>query len=144
MKGAVTALQTEIFVRRYYECFNQRDFEVGERFVDPQAVFLYPQATEQLIGRAGYREISRRWVAAFPDSSFSIIDVRVHEGTVRTDWVAHGTHLGPLALPGLAPIPASGMHTHIKLGETIRLERGLIVEAVMEFDPEDLRRRLAL
>ena len=144
LRGTVTALQTEILARRYYECFNQRDFDAGERFVDPQAVFTYPRNTQQFIGRPGYRELARRWLTAFPDGSYTIVYVRVVDAsTVQTEWVMLGTHLGELALPGLAPMPPTEIYAHLRLRETIRLDNGLITESVMEFDPDDLRRRLA-
>jgi predicted ester cyclase len=144
LRGAVTALQTEILARRYYECFNQRDFDAGERHVDPQAVFTYPRSSQQFIGRAGYRELARRWVSAFPDSSYSIAHVRVlDESTVRTEWVMHGTHLGVLSLPGLALMPPTEVHAHVKFRETIRIANGMIVESVLDFDPDDLRSRLS-
>ncbi len=143
LRGAVTALQIEILARRYYECFNQRDFDAAERFVDPQAVFTYPLSSQQFIGRAGYRELARRWVSAFPDSSYSIVHVRVlAASTVRTEWVMHGTHLGVLLLPGFAPLPATEVHAHVKFRETIRTDNGMIVESVLAFDPDDLRRQL--
>lgn len=144
LRGTVTALQTEILARRYYESFNERDFDAGERFVDAEAVFTYPQSPQQFIGRAGYRELARRWIAAFPDSSYSIGYVAVIDAvTVRTEWVMHGTHLGDLVLPGLPPMPATEVHAHVKFRETLRIVNGLIVESVTEFDPDELRRRLA-
>ena len=144
LRGAVTALQIEILARRYYECFNLRDFDAGERHVDPQAVFTYPRSSQQFIGRPGYRELARRWLSAFPDSSYSIIHMRVEDvSSVRTEWVMHGTHLGVLSLPGLAPMPPTEIHADVKLRETIRIVNGMIVESVLEFDPDDLRRRLA-
>ena len=143
LRGTVTALQTEIIVRRYYECFNQRDFDAGERYVDPQAVFTYPHSRQQFIGRPGYRELSRRWATAFPDSTCSVVYVRVTAGSkVRTEWVMHGTHLGVLLLPGLAPMPATEIHAHVRFRETIHIDTGLIVESVTEFDPDELRRQL--
>ena len=144
LRSTVTALQTEILARRYYECFNRRDFDHGERYIDPQAVFTYPESPQQFIGRPGYRELARRWISAFPDGSVSIVSLRVVDlSTVRIEWVAHGTHLGVLALPGVPPVAPSGIHTHVTLRETIRVANLMIVESVMEFDPEDLRHRLS-
>lgn len=144
LRDTATALQTEILARRYYECFNQRQFDVGERYVHSQAVFTYPLSGKQFIGRAGYRELARRWVSAFPDVTITVIDVSVSAGpTVRTSWVAHGTHLGPLDLPGLAPILHTGIHTHLSIRETIRIANGLIVESTLQFNPDDLRRALS-
>ena len=145
LRGTVTALQTEILARRYYECFNRRDFDHGERYIDPQAVFSYPESAQQFIGRPGYRELARRWISAFPDGSLSILSLRVVDlSTVRTEWVAHGTHLGVLALPGIRPVAPTGIHTHIPLRETIRFVNGMIVESEVEFDPGDLQGRLTL
>ena len=143
LRGTATALQTEILARRYYECFNQREFEVGERYVHPQAIFVYPESQRQFIGRAGYRELCRRWLTAFPDCSVSIVDVRVAGIAVRTTWVLHGTHMGVLALPGVPPIAPTRIHANVALRETMSIAHGLIGESVMEFDPDDLRRRLA-
>ena len=144
LRGTVTALHSEILARRYYECFNRRDFDHGERYIDPQAVFTYPESPQQFIGRPGYRELARRWISAFPDGSVSIVSLRVVDlSTVRIEWVAHGTHLGVLALPGMRPVPPTGFHTHIPLRETIRVVNGLIVESEMEFDPDDLQHRVS-
>ena len=142
LRGTATSLQVEILARRYYECFNQREFEIGERYVHAQAVFTYPHSPQQFLGRPGYRELCRRWLAGFPDSSFSIIDVRVAGSHVRTTFVLHGTQMGVLTLPGLPPIGPTRIHSHITLRETIRVENGLIVESEMEFDPVELRHRL--
>jgi predicted ester cyclase len=142
LRGTATTLQTEILARRYYDCFNQREFEAGERYVHPQAVFTYPESPQQFIGRAGYRELCRRWASAFPDGSFSVMEVRVEGDAVRTVWVLHGTHMGLLSLPGMKPVHPTHIHTHVALRETIRVVEGQIVESTMEFDPHDLERRL--
>ena len=142
--GTATALQTEILARQFYESFNRRQFDTGERFVHPQAVFTYPPAGVQFIGRAGYRELVRRWVAAFPDSSLSIVHLRVTPGPmVQTEWVMHGTHSGTLSLPGFPPIAPTDIHMHLGMRETVCVANNMIVESVMEFDTEELRRQLA-
>jgi predicted ester cyclase len=136
-------LQLEIFARRYYDLFNQRAFDEAERFVDPQAVFTYPLAREHFIGRAGYRELVRRWVAGFPDGTVSITNVELKDGPViQTNWIGHGTHLGVLELPGLPPIPPTHIRAQLPMRETINVVNGLIVESRLEFDPIELRRRL--
>ena len=140
-----SSFQTEAFARRYYECFNQRWFEEAEMFVDPQAMFTYPLAKEHLIGRAGYRELVRRWLEGFPDARISITGVHVIDDRVAvTDWIGEGTHLGLLELPGLPPIPATGVHAEMPMRETITIIDGRIVGSCMEFDPAELARRLGL
>lgn len=142
---AVTAFQLDTFARRYYECFNHRRFEEAEMFVDPRALFTYPLAKEHLIGRAGYRELTRRWLAGFPDARIDITGVHViDETTVSTDWIGEGTHLGLLELPGLPAIPATGVRTRMPMRETITIADSRIVASRMDFDPADLARRLGL
>lgn len=140
-----TPFQLDTFARRYYECFNQRWFEEAEMFVDPRALFTYPLAKEHLVGRAGYRELVRRWLAGFPDARIDITGVRVlDDRTVVTDWIAEGTHLGLLELPGMPAIPPTGIRARMPMAETIVIADGRIVSSRMEFDPVDLARRLGL
>lgn len=138
-----TSLQLEIYARRYYDLFNQRRFDEAERFVDPQAVFTYPLAREHFIGRAGYRELARRWVEAFPDGEVSITMIELPgSGVIRTHWIGQGTHQGWLELPGFPSIPPTGIHAHLPMCETIRVVENLILESRLEFDPLELRRCL--
>lgn len=140
---AAAVLQLERLARQYYELFNQRKLDDAEKFIDPQAVFTYPLAKEHLIGRAGYRELARRWLEGFPDGRIAITRVVVgSDRIVRSEWVGAGTHSGWLDLPGFPRIPATGVHTELPMRETITIVNGLIVESRMEFDPIELLRRL--
>lgn len=144
---AGTALKTEVFARHYYALFNERRLDEAERLVDPQALFSYPAAREHLIGRAGYRELVRRWLEGFPDARLLITAVHVSADQAqiaRSEWVGEGTHRGVLELPGLPPIPPTGRHVQLPMCETIRIHNGLVVSSRMEFDPLQLRRVLGI
>lgn len=139
------AMQMESLVRRYYDLFNQRKLDEAERFVDPQAVFTYPVGKEHLIGRAGYRELTRRWLEGFPDARIEITGVLMPDSrSVATDWIGHGTHLGTLELPGFPALPPTGTHTHLPMREIVTIEDGRIVASRMEFDPAEMLRRLGI
>lgn len=140
----MTASRIESFTRRYYGFFNERRFDEAEALVDPQAVFTYPAAREHFIGRAGYRELAQRWAQAFPDATLTITSVTVSGNTAVTEWIGEGTHLGTLELPGFPGIPPTGRKASLPMRETIRVINGSIVESTMEFDPEELRKRLGL
>jgi predicted ester cyclase len=138
-------VQIDVLARRYYDLFNERKLDEAERFVHPQAIFTYLAAKEHLIGRAGYRELTRRWIQGFPDAWLTITKVTVIAGTrAQTDWIGHGTHKGPLEIPGLPTLPPSGAQAKLPMRETIRIDGGLIVESKMEFDPQALRAALGL
>lgn len=136
------ALQLEAFARRFYTFFNERRFDEAEAMVDQQALFSYPAAREHMIGRAGYRELVRRWMEGFPDGRVSIVAVHTLGDTAVTALQARGTHTGALELPGLQPIPPSGRRARLPMRETITVEGGLIVRVRREFDPVELRRLL--
>lgn len=135
----------ETMVRRYYELFNQRRLDEAERLVDPQAVFTYPFGKEHLIGRAGYRELARRWLEGFPDGRVAITTVLLPDDhTVVTEWIGHGTHLGTLELPGFPPLAPTGVHAQLPMRETVTIADGRIVASRMEFDPDEMLRRLGI
>ena len=132
-------------MRRYYALFNERRFDDAEQFVHPQAVFTYPMAREHLIGRAGYRDLARRWLEAFPDARIAVTSVTAaDDGTVVADWVGEGSHRGVLDLAGMPSIPATGVRAELPMRETVRIADGLIVSSLMDFDPAELCRRLGL
>ena len=138
-------MQIEALVRRYYELFNERKLDDAERFVDPQAVFTYPVGKEHLIGRAGYRELARRWLEGFPDARADITTVVVPDDhTAVTEWVGHGTHLGTLELPGFRPLPATGVRAQLPMREVVTIADGRIIKSRMEFDPIEMMRRLGI
>jgi predicted ester cyclase len=142
LRAAVTASRIETFARRYYALFNERRFDEAETLVHPEAIFIYPDAQEEFIGRAGYRELARRWEEAFPDADLSITDVTVVGDSACTEWIGTGTHLGTLDIPGFPTIAATLRTVQLPMCETLRVVEGLIVESRLEFDAEELRRRL--
>ena len=135
----------ETLVRRYYELFNQRKLDEAERYVDPQAVFTYPVGKEHFIGRAGYRELARRWIEGFPDARINITTVLIPDThTVVTEWIGEGTHLGTLELPGFTPLPVTSVHAQLPMREIVTIADNRIISSRMEFDPEEMLRRLGI
>ena len=143
LRDVGAAFQVEVFARRFYELFNERRLDEAERMVDPQALFTDPLAGEHLIGRAGYREILRRWLDAFPDARVAIEHVHVADATtVRVDLDAGGTHRGVLALTGLPPMPPTGRRAQLAIRVTSTISNGLVTACLLEFDPDALRRAI--
>lgn len=132
-------------MRHYYALFNERRLDEAVQFVHPQAVFTYPMAREHLIGRAGYRDLTRRWLEGFPDARIVVTGVTTAaDGAVVADWVGEGSHRGVLDLAGLPSIPPTGVRAALPMRETVRIADGLIVSSRMDFDPAELCRRLGL
>jgi hypothetical protein len=132
-----------VVAHRYYELFNARKLEEAERLVSPQAVFRYPHSREHLIGRAGYRELVRLWLQAFPDGVAEVLAARaVGDDAVVVDILGRGTHSGPLAFGGLLTLPASGLSAQMRFSDTLKIEHGLIVESTVRFEIKEMLHRL--
>lgn len=142
VESAGHALQLEAFARRYYTFFNERRFDEAESMVDQQALFSHPGAREGLIGRAGYRELVRRWIGGFPNGRVSIGAMRIHGDMAVADLQVRGTHSGVLELPGLPPIQPTGRRARFSMRETLSVEGGLIVRVRREFNPDEIGRVL--
>lgn len=128
---------------RYYDLFNRRLLDQAELLVSPEAVFHYPHSKEHLIGRAGYRELARTWLIAFPDAQVELLDLSPEPNdTVRVELLGRGTHKGALGFGGALTLPASGREAELRLTDTLEVAGGLIVNSWLSFDVEDLVRRL--
>jgi predicted ester cyclase len=138
-----TALQTAFLVHRYYALFNERRFDEAELLVDPQALFTYPGAREHVVGRAGYRELVRRWVEASPDGRIRIADLVLDDAQVaRVSLIAEGTHSGVLDLPGLPRIPPTHRHAQFPMQEILTWAKARLIVVRLEFDTAALQRLL--
>lgn len=142
---AAASINLDAFARRYYAFFNSRRLAEAAAMVDPSAVFSYPLAREHFVGRAGYRELTRRWLAGFPDAQIILTAIRLSgDQAVTTDWVGEGTHSGVLELPGLPAIAPTGLRATMPMRETISVTGGLVTASRTDFDPAELARRLGL
>jgi predicted ester cyclase len=132
------------FARHYYDLFNQRRFDEAGRLVHVEAVFHYIPTKQRLIGRAGYRALAASWVIAFEDGQLEIQTVRtIDDHTVVVDFIGRGTHTGDLALGEALTIPATGRRADLTFRDTMEIRDGLIVRSSLDFEAEELRRKLA-
>ncbi len=129
--------------RRYYRYFNERRFDDAGELVHPEAVFTYVPTRQRLIGRAGYRALVAAWLIAFDDAKLEIVGLDgIDEHTLRVQFVGRGTHTGDLVLGESFLIPASGIMSKLAFTDTLAFRNGWIVEARLDFDADQMRRRL--
>jgi ketosteroid isomerase-like protein len=129
--------------RRYYQYFNERRFDEAGEFVHPEAVFTYVPTRQRLIGRAGYRALAAAWIIAFDDAQMELVTLeQLDDHTIRVRSIGHGTHTGDLILGESFVVPATGTQSHLEFTDTLTFRNGWIVDARLEFDAEELRRRL--
>jgi predicted ester cyclase len=139
----MTQPSPEHIALEYYDLFNRRLLQQAELLVSPQAVFHYPHTKEHMIGRAGYRELARTWVTAFPDARVDVQGLTAEgPGRVRVELLGHGTHTGPLTFGGALTLEPSGRRAELPLTDTLEVSGGLIVNSWLSFDVAELLRRL--
>jgi steroid delta-isomerase-like uncharacterized protein len=135
-------LSAEQVARRYYDLFNRRRFDEAEQLLDSSALFHYPQTNEHLIGRAGYRELARMWLTAFPDLQVEIRELRVTDDhLIQARLVARGTHKGPLQFNEV-DLPATGRQVEFAFEHTLDCHHGHITHVWLRFDIQKLLREL--
>lgn len=133
----------EQIARRYYDLFNARRIDEAERLVSTHAVFRYPHSKDNLIGRAGYRELVRLWILGFPDATAEVWRVtQLSDATVETDILGRGTHLGPLSFGGTLSLPATGKSAELLFKDTLTIRDQQITESTFQFDMKEMLRRL--
>ena len=129
--------------RRYYQYFNERRFDDAGLLIHPEAVFYYVPTKQRLVGRAGYRALVAAWLIAFDDASLEITSLeQIDEHTLRVDFIGHGTHTGDLMLGEAFILPATGTQAKLEFTDTLTFRNGWIVEARLDFDVDEMRRRL--
>jgi predicted ester cyclase len=111
-------------VRKYYACFNDRRFADAADLLAVDVELDYPGAGATR-GRDAYLQFAKRWVRAFPDLSFSIIDIEDRGDTIsEVRLTLTGCHEGALDL-GVAG-------TFEPMGARMRLEATELLEVRVE------------
>jgi steroid delta-isomerase-like uncharacterized protein len=134
----VSVEENKAVVRAFIEAWNTRDLEQFDRLmaeectliVSGESISCSPSAT---------RAIATRWIGAFPDYQFELLDL-IGEGdrvVAHMPWT--GTQTGPLM-----NIPATGRSVHVSEIVIFRVMDGKIAEAWEIFDEYAMRQQLGV
>ena len=138
----MAVLSPEDVARQYYELFNRRQLDAAAALVSSHAVFHYPHTKEHLIGRAGYRELARCWLTAFPDVHIEVQSITVKDGhLVIAELLGHGTHTGRLAFGQALSLP-SARTAEMQMREELGVYDGQITAVSLHFDVVEMLRGL--
>ncbi len=136
-------MTAEETARHYYQLFNDRRLDAAAELVDRHAVFHYVPTRQQLVGRDGYRALMLGWLKAFEDARLEIQSVLVlDDHVVQVSYLGRGTHTGDLVLGETLTIPATGRAAELPFRTLLEIRGGLIVSAELDFDVEEMQRRL--
>jgi hypothetical protein len=132
----------EQIARLFYEYFNERRLDDAARLVDPRASFHYVPTRQRLVGRAGYKALVAAWLQAFEDARLEVQNVVADGAIVQVEFIGRGTHTGDLALGDAVSIPATGRTANLPFRDRMEIRGGLVVSSELDFDLEEMKRRL--
>lgn len=135
-------MTSEELARLFYRYFNERRLDDAAQLVDPQASFHYVPTRQTLVGRAGYRALVAAWLTAFADARLDIQTLAADGPIVLVDFIGHGTHTGNLVLGDAISIPATGRAAHLPFRDRLEVRDGLVVSSELNFDIQEMQRRL--
>jgi uncharacterized protein (TIGR02246 family) len=102
-------------------------------FFRPDIVLVAPDAGE-LKGREQVAEYHRAFLEAFPDAKVEVVSKHDCGQTTIDEWIFHGTHTGPLSLPGGDTIPATGKRVSVRGVDVVSYAGGAIASHHAYFD----------
>jgi predicted ester cyclase len=92
-------------------------------------------------GPEGYRRHWELWTTAAPDCEIEIAELTPAPGVVVAEFIARGTHTGPLSTPR-GEIPPSNQKVELRLCDVIRISNGRSYGSRIYFDMLSLLRQV--
>lgn len=136
-----TAAANAMLVRRQAERFNARDFDAYESVLaEDVEVVLVPFET-MLHGSRTARDHVVSHAVAFPDTHIEVKRVLADEAGATVEFVAHGTHTGPLLTP-MGTIEPTGRAADVHYCFVYEIEQGRIHCIHQYFDVTTMMRQL--
>ena len=90
-------------MRRFEECINANDLELGRQLISGKAAFATPVSPEPLYGAEGYLSVVSMMRESFPDVQWKLEEMVADERTVAVRWTCSGTFTGPRPFAGVEP-----------------------------------------
>lgn len=137
---ATTDQDNKAVVRRFFDAWNEADFEAIDELVAADAEHHDPMDPPDLPpGPEGEKQLIQEYQSAFPDATLDVEDMLAEENKVAVRWTATGTHDGEFM--GIEP---TGNNIEITGFEINQLADGQIVESWVLFDAFGLMQQLGV
>ncbi len=96
------------------------------------------------MNREQVRAYEQNFLTAFPDLHFDVTITVAQEDNVVVDWIASGTHTGPLGTPSGSAIEPTEKKASVSGSSTYEIKNGKITRAKTHFDMAELLGKLGL
>ena len=121
--------------------FNDRKVERAMDLVDESAEWLMIPYGVTNHGPEGYKKHWELWTTAAPDCEIEIAELTPGPNVVTAEFIARGTHSGPLSTPK-GEIPPSNNKVELRLCDVIRIREGRAYGSRIYFDMLSLMRQV--
>jgi predicted ester cyclase len=121
--------------------FNDRKVERAMDLVDESAEWLMIPYGVTNHGPEGYKKHWELWTTAAPDCEIEIAELTPGPNVVTAEFIARGTHSGPLSTPR-GEIPPSNNKVELRLCDVIRIRDGRAYGSRIYFDMLSLLRQV--
>jgi steroid delta-isomerase-like uncharacterized protein len=128
---------------KFFEAMNAHNLDLYQDLLAPEYRSDAPGAAAPQTADQS-RAYNQGFLDAFPDLHFEIRH-RVAQGDfVVLDWVASGTHTGPLRTPTGATIPPTGRRAVVPGSSTYQFKNGKVIHGWNHWDMVTLLAQLGL
>ena len=129
--------------RAIYDAFNQGDVERALQGASEEVEIVFMPTGQIFHGRQGFADFMRDHKTAFPDVRIEVTNQIAADNYVVNEFVAHGTHTGPLATPTGAIAP-TGRRATFTVCEVCQFQGGKLTSVHNYQDMVALLRQLGL
>lgn len=122
----VTPRSNADIARDIYAAFSRGDLHAAVEFAADNVEVVFIPTGQVFRGHPGFDEFIRGHKTAFPDIRIEVSNQVAAGDDVINEFIAHGTHTGPLATPA-GPIPPTGRAVTFTACEVQRFRDGKLV-----------------
>ena len=136
---------SEMQIRAYYACFNERRFRDAAALFTPDAIVQHIPLAHNERGAHAYQRFAETWIRAFPDGVLDPTRITSRGDTLwEVDLRASGTHLGALEFGSFGTFKPTGAHASLRLRELLDVRDGYIVFSNLSLDVQELIQQLTV
>ncbi|MBI4299836.1 MAG: ester cyclase [Chloroflexi bacterium] len=129
--------------REWYDYVNKGELDRAFALLHRDVEVLDVSQGQLMRGAEATRPWMQDWHTAFPDSSVEIQDLIETGDRLVVEFIARGTHSGPLAGPG-GQIPPTGKRIELRGCDVFHFKDGKIYRRHMYYDGATMLRQLGL
>lgn len=139
----MSAQDNATLARTIYEAFGNDDFDRVLTYAMEDIEVVFVPFGQTVRGHEGFRQFMQGYKTAFPDMRLEVTDQVASEDGVASEFIARGTHTGPLIGP-VGEIPPTGRRVELRAAEVWRIENGKIASLHNYQDTATMMQQLGL